>query len=83
MRLYKKDSEIYAEKDQLALLLADGWSKEKPSDEVTDSEEVAGDEVAGDEVSGDEVSGDEVAGDDKDSSASQKVVRKISRGKKG
>lgn len=70
MKLYKGEKEIYAEKDQLNLLLADGWSKEKSSvnNEVTGKVEVAGDldivETPGDNNPGDETSGDESTGDE-------------------
>ena len=60
MYLYKDGMVCYADKDQIELFLADGWSKEAPA-EVVDEEVIVDEEIVDEEVVDDEVVTDETA----------------------
>lgn len=84
MHLYKDGMVCYADKDQVEYFLADGWSKEKPSEEevVVESTPEVEESEAGEEevVDLDQVADtDEVVGDEVDSSSNQPTGRKIIR----
>lgn len=77
MYLYKDGMIAYADKNQLEAMLADGWSPDKPSEEIIE-DEIVDDEIVDDEIV-DEVSEGE---DDGNLEAATVVPKTISRKKK-
>ena len=81
MKLYKDGHEVYAEKDQVELLIEDGWSKVKPSKKVVqpEPEETTDDEIMDDEevIEGDE--SEEETEDGGESSEPQAAPKKIGK----
>jgi len=69
MHLYKDGMVCYADKDQVELFIADGWSNEKPVEEEVIEEEVIEEEVIEEEVDETESEVDSVP-------AGRKITRK-------
>ena len=80
MKLYKNGHEIYAEKDQVELLIEDGWSKVKPSKKAAKPEpEETEDEIMDDEEVIEDDESEEETEDGGESSEPQAAPKKIGK----
>jgi len=81
MKLYKDGHEAYADKEQVALFLESGWSKDKPSAKKADKVPEVAPEIEEEEIDSENEGEEEEAGEDETPkpqkpTPGKKVIRK-------